>query len=224
MSSFTNLRSERKNKEAKSFVSGSSSAITPNPVSGVPHDTTNQVVKSNKSEETSSESLYAKLSSTLDVRESPMTGRGIWTNVHVKAGKQPARGIIVIHSLTSYIGTTLVLLKPHVHVLSTRNLELYCSACTSPAPQTGLKRCTKCRVIWYCSSVGEATYLPLLCVLIAIDRPVRTTTGLCTSQSVPPSNVGPLTLLRLMLPFLRSPSDVSVVYFGGSRSFARASG
>ncbi|KAI0693920.1 SET domain-containing protein [Cerioporus squamosus] len=44
-------------------------------------------------------------------------------------------------------------MTPHVSVLSTANLDQYCSACTGPAPAGGgLKRCPKCKTVWYCNT------------------------------------------------------------------------
>ena len=45
--------------------------------------------------------------------------------------------------------------RPHVSVLSTANLDQYCSACAGPAPAGGgLKRCPKCKTVYYCNAVS----------------------------------------------------------------------
>ncbi|KAI0764895.1 SET domain-containing protein [Fomes fomentarius] len=41
---------------------------------------------------------------------------------------------------------------PHVAVISSPNLDQHCSACAGPAPASGLKRCPKCKTIYYCNS------------------------------------------------------------------------
>ncbi|EPQ53510.1 SET domain-containing protein [Gloeophyllum trabeum ATCC 11539] len=48
-----------------------------------------------------------------------------------------------------YVGTTILTVPPHVHALSTPSLPAYCSRCSAARE---LKRCTKCRAVWYCSA------------------------------------------------------------------------
>ncbi len=65
----------------------------------------------------------------------------------------------VVHHLTTShtsspcAGGTILSTKPPIYVLSTKNLERFCSSCVSPAPATGLKRCTQCKNVWYCNAV-----------------------------------------------------------------------
>ncbi|KAH9896929.1 SET domain-containing protein [Cubamyces lactineus] len=40
---------------------------------------------------------------------------------------------------------------PHVSVLSTQYLDQYCSSCAAPATERGLKRCPKCKTVYYCN-------------------------------------------------------------------------
>ncbi|KAI0042812.1 SET domain-containing protein, partial [Auriscalpium vulgare] len=79
------------------------------------------------------EPLYHSLPPSIHIRTSPERGRGIWATRTLK------RGEIIFRA------------KPHTHVLATKNLEHYCSSCVAPAPEIGLKRCTRCRVLWYCN-------------------------------------------------------------------------
>ncbi|KAI8986911.1 SET domain-containing protein [Trametes punicea] len=41
-------------------------------------------------------------------------------------------------------------ITPHVSVLSTQYLNQYCSSCAAPASEAGLKRCQRCKTIYYC--------------------------------------------------------------------------
>ncbi|EIN09090.1 SET domain-containing protein [Punctularia strigosozonata HHB-11173 SS5] len=79
--------------------------------------------------------LYACIPPTLDLRESPKSGRGLYVKVAIRRG------------------SSLLSTRPHVSVLSTPYLSSHCSSCAAPAsperPQ--LKRCAKCHVVHYCS-------------------------------------------------------------------------
>ncbi|CAL1709203.1 unnamed protein product [Somion occarium] len=81
--------------------------------------------------------LHKDLPSTLEVRQGKDTGRGLY-----------ARDRLVV-------GSILFATRPHVSVLSTPQLESYCSYCCSAAPSQGLKRCTRCRKIWYCNATCQ---------------------------------------------------------------------
>lgn len=52
------------------------------------------------------------------------------------------------------LGAILLSVRPRVAVISTPNLDAYCSYCAGPAPESGLKRCTGCRTIRYCNAVS----------------------------------------------------------------------
>lgn len=86
MSSFPNLRSERKSKESKSFVSGSTIAATSadGQSSKETSEMSTELVK--KVDEIQSEPLYAALPSFLDIRTSSTDGRGIWAREALSAG------------------------------------------------------------------------------------------------------------------------------------------
>ncbi|KAI0711226.1 SET domain-containing protein [Earliella scabrosa] len=77
---------------------------------------------------------HAALPFTVEIRESSRQGRGIYAKSAFSAG------------------TSIVSVTPHVSVLSTGYLDRHCSACAGPAPPTGLKRCPKCKTLWYCNS------------------------------------------------------------------------
>ncbi|KAG6834370.1 hypothetical protein H0H93_010086 [Arthromyces matolae] len=87
------------------------------------------------------EVLYS-LPDNIEIRRSESSGRGLW-------------------SKTKYTpGSTLLVAKPHIAVLSNRYLDSYCSNCFGPAPECGLKRCTTCRTVWYCGSVCQSKDWP----------------------------------------------------------------
>lgn len=78
--------------------------------------------------------LYGTLPPSVDVRANQETGRGIYAKERFKKG-----GVV--------FGS-----KPPIYVLSTKNLEHFCSSCIAPAPTSGLKRCTLCKNLWYCNA------------------------------------------------------------------------
>ncbi|KAF8224935.1 hypothetical protein L208DRAFT_1461406 [Tricholoma matsutake] len=73
----------------------------------------------------------------VDVRLSNTCGRGSWAKIQHKPGD------------------ILFSLKPHVATLSNQHLDAYCSNCFGSPPAAGLKRCTSCRIVWYCSSACQ---------------------------------------------------------------------
>ncbi|KAI0360613.1 SET domain-containing protein [Trametes cingulata] len=44
---------------------------------------------------------------------------------------------------------------PHVSVLSTQYLDQYCSSCAAPATEAGLKRCPRCKTVYYCNQACQ---------------------------------------------------------------------
>ncbi|KAI0305279.1 hypothetical protein B0F90DRAFT_1809064 [Multifurca ochricompacta] len=68
----------------------------------------------------------------------------------------PERGRSIYAKERLKRGGTIFSTKPHVYVLSTKNLEHLCSSCISPAPAAGLKRCTQCKSIWYCNATCQS--------------------------------------------------------------------
>ncbi|KAI6045326.1 SET domain-containing protein, partial [Pisolithus marmoratus] len=51
-------------------------------------------------------------------------------------------------------------LRPHVFTLSTKYLDSHCSRCAG-SPASGLKRCTGCRKVWYCTSACQNNDWPI---------------------------------------------------------------
>ncbi|KAI0252893.1 SET domain-containing protein [Lactifluus subvellereus] len=80
--------------------------------------------------------LYGALPPLVDVRTSQERGRGLYTKERFKRGG------------------TILSTKPHIYVLSTKNLGQFCSSCVSPAP-AGLRRCTQCKNVWYCDAMCQ---------------------------------------------------------------------
>ena len=100
-------------------------------------------------------------------------------------------------------GTTIMAVTPHVAVLSTSNLEQFCSACAEPAPQSGLKRCPRCKALWYCNSVCTECFrrhFPVL-ILSAPNRSAKIETGPGISESVRLYRNGPRPPLHRTLPY-----------------------
>ncbi|KAI0076540.1 SET domain-containing protein [Panus rudis PR-1116 ss-1] len=89
------------------------------------------------STEVSLAGLHASLPSNVRVRQTKETGRGLYAKETFKPG------------------SVVLAVRPLVSVLSTSNLEAYCSYCCSPAPKGGLKRCTRCRKVWYCDATCQ---------------------------------------------------------------------
>ncbi|TFY67160.1 hypothetical protein EVG20_g4044 [Dentipellis fragilis] len=131
--SFSDLKSGRQSKQSKSFVesitnsdeASSSSALVP------------KITDKDAEAAQDDSDLYNTVPSYLEVKSTAERGRGVFAKEGIK------RGSIVLA------------LKPHIHVLATRNLDSFCSACVSPAPEAGLKRCTRCKVVSYCGAACQ---------------------------------------------------------------------
>ncbi|KAH9026262.1 SET domain-containing protein [Lactarius deliciosus] len=70
-----------------------------------------------------------------------------------RGDQETGRGVYATERLTK--GGVIFGSKPPVYVLSTKNLEHFCSSCIAPAPTTGLKRCTLCKNLWYCNATCQ---------------------------------------------------------------------
>ena len=78
------------------------------------------------------------ISSSIEIRQTPHAGRTLVATSALRPGQ-------VAHACT-----------PHVHVLSSVHLDVFCTTCTLPAaPSAALKRCSKCSVVHYCSSACQ---------------------------------------------------------------------
>lgn len=149
MASFSNLHASRQTKESKSYVSSSPNvqkSSTSLPFQPSPEGPT--VVAS-------SEEFIHSLPSSVDIRTTATSGRGLWANKTMKPGKFYPK---IDHNTTRAYknirsGEAIVSNKPHIAVLSNQYLDSYCSNCFGSPTETGLKRCTTCRTVWYCDSV-----------------------------------------------------------------------
>ncbi|KAJ3553381.1 hypothetical protein NM688_g3643 [Phlebia brevispora] len=151
--SFSDLRSARKSKEARSFVKASDNAghatpshhesynisspapdITDVGVAASPRNAMNLPSPGVDTTEPVVNLLVRGIPDTLEVRKSAESGRGLYA--------KDSFGV----------GSVLISLRPRVAVLSINNLDNHCSWCSNPAPDRGLKRCTRCRTVYYCDS------------------------------------------------------------------------
>lgn len=178
--SFAGLQSARKNKESKSFVTVNSGSV---PEKSEP-------VKDSDAEAASAArhdgpgkldiDRLKGLPDAVEIRQSSIEGRGIFANVFFQPGKTLILNVYA--PLIFCIGTVVSSMRPRVTVLSTSTLDTFCSHCCSPAPETGLKRCTRCKVLYYCDAVCEH----LICHLTDLTacRRVKTKIGRLIEQNV----------------------------------------
>ncbi|KAF8503136.1 SET domain-containing protein [Gautieria morchelliformis] len=126
MTSFASKQAQRNSRKPKSFI---------NP-SNTPAESVETYISSTSTEKSYTPAgLYSGLPSNLEPRRDEVKGRGIWSKQVFKRGS-----ILLNH-------------RPHVSVVSTPNLSTYCSFCVSTCKNNDvLKRCAKCKIIWYCSS------------------------------------------------------------------------
>ncbi|KAJ3991212.1 hypothetical protein F5050DRAFT_1581798 [Lentinula boryana] len=76
--------------------------------------------------------MYTVLPDSVQVRQSEVNGRGIWTKLPVRAGN------------------VIFVTKPYAAALSTPSLSSHCSSCFALSSTSLLRRCTKCRIAHYC--------------------------------------------------------------------------
>ncbi|KAA1473083.1 SET domain-containing protein [Dentipellis sp. KUC8613] len=131
--SFSDLKSGRQSKQSKSFVKSITNSDEAFSSSALVHKTIDKDAEAARDES----DLYKTVPSYLEIKATAERGRGVFAKEGIK------RGSIVLA------------MKPHVHVLATRNLDSFCSACVSPAPEAGLKRCTRCKVVSYCGAACQ---------------------------------------------------------------------
>lgn len=147
MSTFASLRAARQSKQSKSYVKSNNEIQKPSTTSeGV--DLPNHV------------EVVHILPPNVDVRLSNTCGRGSWAKIQHKPGGYSVS--IVMSRLDTEslfeLGDILFSLKPHVATLSNQHLDAYCSNCFGSPPAAGLKRCTRCRIVWYCSLVRSTLF------------------------------------------------------------------
>ncbi|KAI0826452.1 SET domain-containing protein [Irpex lacteus] len=131
--SFADLRSARKSKESKSFVSAANHGPGNTIESAQAEDTTN-TAKDIQKEQIEVFAQPSGLPTSADLRVSPVAGRGVFAKVVYSPGS-------VIASL-----------RPRVIALTTSALASFCSNCSGPPLHGALKRCTRCRTVWYCDA------------------------------------------------------------------------
>lgn len=102
--------------------------------------------------------MYKSLPSFLEIKESGQSGRGLWSKG--SSVIRPGECNVSVFSLITdgYAGTTMLSLRPHVFSLSSSYFPSHCSGCAG-SPDSGLKRCTKCRQVWYCNPVSAGNIL-----------------------------------------------------------------
>ncbi|KZS97133.1 SET domain-containing protein [Sistotremastrum niveocremeum HHB9708] len=134
--SFTSLKQVRNQRRLKSYVDSQPLSATEILNSSIEIAT----VTASSSSTSALKIDWAQddLPISVEVRQSSHDGRGIWAKQKIKRG------------------TPVISLKPYVSVLSTPNLASYCSKCFSPNEEgKSLKRCSKCRVLHYCSAACQ---------------------------------------------------------------------
>ncbi|KZT66576.1 SET domain-containing protein [Daedalea quercina L-15889] len=138
--SFASLRTSRRSKEARSFVKDTTAATKSESLSEQKEGHSSQppydVPDGPRAVQHGSGATRIQ---PLQVRKSAIAGRGAFTEVAHKAG------------------SVVIAVKPHVNALSTPYLAEFCTNCSSPPKQSvKLKRCTQCRVVWYCENKCQA--------------------------------------------------------------------
>ncbi|KAH7882473.1 hypothetical protein F5I97DRAFT_1816839 [Phlebopus sp. FC_14] len=137
--SFSNLKSKRQFKSSKSYVHASSGPTTTTPT----HSTTQTPVQHDSGLLSTPAGLYKDLPAALEIRKSSDSGRGLWVRE------------------ATLKGSVLLSVEPHSFVLSNHYLDSRCSACVGAAASSGLKRCMRCRKVWYCNAICQRNDWPL---------------------------------------------------------------
>lgn len=152
----------------------------------------------------------------VDVRLSNTCGRGSWAKIQHKPGGYSVS--IVMSRLDTEslfeLGDILFSLKPHVATLSNQHLDAYCSNCFGSPPAAGLKRCTRCRIVWYCSLVRSTLFSREYGFFTSPCRHVKPRTGYFTSVNVFLSKSGRSRRRRLSSPSPAMLSDVWAACYG----------
>jgi SET and MYND domain-containing protein len=163
MSTFSKLKEERKEKEGKSYAGNfvkniwpddtSRTSASPMNINRAEHD---EVQRSMSQKFYQCEGLYGPLPGDLEVRvhvDEPEKGRGIYNLCQRKPGTSPM-DLEAAHcnDFQTRIGDVLLSIKPHVAALSNKQLEGHCSNCFRA--DNSLRRCTGCKILYYCDSVG----------------------------------------------------------------------
>lgn len=166
--SFADLRSSRKSKEARSFLPGSfeQSSLKQNRLAPSESEGSLEIRDASK-EPTTVEAAHTRadvtsaiqnlpiqgLPPSLEIRQSEESGRGVYAKEDFDMGKFLPSVCNSYIAETLYVGKVLISSRARVAALSTPFLDTHCSSCAGASPESGLKRCTRCRVVWYCDSV-----------------------------------------------------------------------
>ena len=95
------------------------------------------LVAASSSTASTSRTLYPELNDTLfEIRETKDAGRSLFARKAFKAG------------------SILLQVDPHVAILDKAHLPILCSKCMLDQPEVTLRRCSSCKVVYYCSEVG----------------------------------------------------------------------
>jgi hypothetical protein len=146
--SFADIRAQRNLRTRKSYVTA--------PISGSPEVSSHNFAPVVECPVVlPPDGLYQSLPSSLEIRSSTTSGRGVWVKSAHNPGENFSHNNIwdITLILAMLQGSVLISLTPDIIVLSNQYLDSHCSACAGTAPVTGLKRCTKCRTVWYCDNV-----------------------------------------------------------------------
>lgn len=147
--SFADLHSARRSKQASSYI-----ATTHSPDISTDEPTTSPAENCDKLNFHTEvgDDIYRSFPVSLQVRSSNMSGRSVWTTDKAMPGTV---FYVIVNFLfkRSSVGTTLMMIQPHVAVLSNQYLDSHCSSCCGPAPPGSLQRCSQCQTVWYCHAV-----------------------------------------------------------------------
>lgn len=150
--SFADLRSARTVKESKSFVPKIFTTTTKRDGNGL-QEIPGAVPQG---------PLESKIPSSLQIVRDERTGRGLHVKSGVQAGTLPYSSAvysIVNVCVMALVGTPLISGTPQISVISSQNLEAYCSYCSKGAALgSRLKRCSRCKQLWYCNAVRQVSH------------------------------------------------------------------
>ncbi len=164
MFSFSQLKQKRSTKDTRSYLSTHAPVDLPPELTSMDIDQVQDVTCVElkpgpmRSMPYNLEGLYVSLPQDLEIRVNTAAGkgRGICNRVHRKPGMSftgICKSVGVYTFLISVLGDVLLSINAHVAALSNDRLEDYCSNCF--APGDSLQRCTGCKAMFYCDSVGS---------------------------------------------------------------------
>lgn len=147
--SFSSLKGSRTGK--KSFVA-SSQELSGH--SGAADKVSNLATPSNPVLPPPSDPLRQCIPDGTEVKETQDEGRGMFATVPFSPGRPSIESFLELSLKRQWLqGSIIATVRPHMFTVSTACLSAYCSNCCASPPTTGLKRCPRCRTIWYCNTV-----------------------------------------------------------------------